>query len=193
MEFKNTRELEGLFAQIIPDIVDNITTDMKYKMQDSIGKKHIGSCGSTYNSTGEFQEAWVNEKSEMISNDTCEGEMHYEPDLIMTHNPEEWQHSSQVEGWRGVNIDAYLPEIIFESGSYPLWGKNKSTVPRDAWDTFEKKADKSFSKQIRDNFKRHGVKILTNAQEKKLEENKKIDEAAEDYLNSYKDYLSNLK
>lgn len=163
MQFKNTKEMQLVFSHVIPKVVDGITTKMKYRMQDEIGNQGIGLDGEVYNSTGEFQRAWINEQSKSLNSNIYEGKMHYEPDLIKTHNKEEWQHSSQVHSWENYDIDKKLPYFLFETGvPKKLWGETVATEPRDAWTPFIKGMNRSFTKITREEFAKQGIKLDTS-------------------------------
>lgn len=164
MQFKNTKEMEMVFSRILPNVVDGITTQMKYRMQDEIGKQGIGSDGEVYKSTGEFKRAWVNEESKVSSGAglSYEGKMNYEPDLITTHNPEEWQHMSKIKDWQDYDIDEALPYFLFEEGVPKLFGSNVATKPRNAWKPFINGMNRSFTKITREEFNKQGIKLDTS-------------------------------
>ncbi len=165
MQFKNTKEMEMVFSKILPNVVDGITTQMKYRMQDEIEKQGIGSDGEVYKSTGEFQRAWINEKSmpTLKNKFGYEGEMHYEPDLIKTHNSDEWQHMSGIKDWQDYDIDKALPYFLFEEGvPKKLWGETVATKPRDAWTPFLRGMNRSFTKITREEFAKQGIKLDTS-------------------------------
>lgn len=168
MQFKNTKEMEIAFSHALPNIVDGITTQMKYRMQDEIGKQGIGSDGEVYKSTGEFKRAWINEKSKKNSSMgfSYDGEMHYEPDLIETHNSDEWQHMSGIKDWQDYDIDKALPYFLFEEGvPKKLWGETVATRPRDAWTPFLRGMNRSFAKIMREEFAKQGIKLDTSKSE----------------------------
>lgn len=163
MQFKNTKEMEIAFSRVVPKVIDGITTKMKSRMQDEIDKQGIGTEGEVYNSTGEFKRAWVNNQSKSLNANTYEGEMHYDPDLIKTHNFDEWQHASQVEGFEDYDIDKALPYFLFESGvPKKLWGETVATKPRDAWKPFVQGMNRSFTKITREEFAKQGIELDTS-------------------------------
>lgn len=162
MDFQNTAEMENVFNDIIKNAVFDITKEMETRIKDEIDSHGIGYANKVYENTDEFKNAWVQSNPQKIANGTYEGDLHYEVSMIKTHNPDKWQHDSQVEGWTGVNIDEFLPNIIFETGSYPLWGENHSTKPRDAFSPMISSMDRSFAKLMRDSFAKSGIKLDTS-------------------------------
>lgn len=162
MEFSNTAQMERVFDDIIKNAVFDITKEMEQRIEDEIDSHGIGYANKVYENTDEFKDAWVQSNPQKVANGTYEGDLHYEVSMIKTHNPDKWQHDSQVEGWTGVNIDEFLPNIIFETGSYPLWGQNHSTKPRDAWTPMISSMDRSFAKLMRESFAKSGIKLDTS-------------------------------
>lgn len=163
MEFRNTKEMENIFSQIAREAIEDITREMKNRIQKEIESKEIGTGkGKVYNPTGEFHDAWIDEVPIRIDSSEYKSEMHYEPYMIKTINPETWQHASSVVGWEDYPIAETLPNIIFENGAPPLWGENFSTKPRNAWTPFISSMDKSFAKLMRESFSKQGVKLDTS-------------------------------
>lgn len=163
MEFKNTREMENIFSQIARESINDITREMKSRIEKEIFNKGIGFASNGegyYNPTGEFEEAWINEVPKRIDSSTYSGEMHYEPKMIRTVSPENFIHGSNY--YKTDDVSDFLPELIFEGKSGDFFGSGFWTKPRDAWSPFISSMDKSFSKLMRDSFDKQGVKLDTS-------------------------------
>lgn len=161
MEFKNTQEMELLFNQISRQVVNDISKQMSIKMQNEIENQDIGTSNSEfYKPTGEFKEAWIEDKPQKINNNTYESTMYYEPKMIKTKDPDNFIHGSSVKGWEDYPIEEALPYVIFETGSPAIWGENKSTSPRNAWQPFVSNMDNNFNLILQQAFNKQGVKLV---------------------------------
>lgn len=163
MNFQNTKEMENIFSQIARDAINDITREMKNRIQEEIDKKEIGTGkGEIYQPTGEFREAWIDEVPKRISSSEYQGEMHYEPYMIRTISPENFIHSSSIVGWEDYPVPEFLPNIIFEGDSGKLFGNGFWTQKRDAWTPMISSMEKSFAKLMRDSFAKKGIKLDTS-------------------------------
>lgn len=154
----NEAQMEIIMNGIIRDVAQTVADKFYEINQEEIERVVYGGYTpnietGVYARTGQFKEAW--QKNVKAGGNSVQASLDYEP-TAMQFNPEFWQHGSSIGG----DARMYLADIIYEgiTGTH-LFGYGAYSEPRDAFRELIKKSNKSLDKWIKDELKKHGLKI----------------------------------
>ncbi len=137
----NWKELEALLKQKIAKAMVKEGEFLKEKVQERIEEDVYKSYSPTYYERSGDLKRSVFSKTPKVKNNSIEVEVKHNTDEINSNSPN--QHYSVVDGYSPSDVSDWIPYLVTQGKTHPLWGENVYTRPRDYFENTKKQLESS--------------------------------------------------
>lgn len=126
---KTYSELEALLKKKIANAMVKEGKFVKEKVQEHIQEDVYNKYNpKVYERTGELEDSVISTDPK-IKGDVIEVEVKHDYDKINSYPPN--QHYSVVKDYEPKDVSEWIPYLVAKGETYPLWGEDVYTKPRD--------------------------------------------------------------